>query len=135
MAISAISGLTSLDAVYPAQALLNKQAAAANTGAAEGAGGKPAGGPKGAPPAGGGGGKASGAGGASGASDNSQIYDPRDLNKDGVVSPEEALEYSLKHPGEQTNDQTAAQGYNQQGQAVGATNGGANAANTFSLMA
>lgn len=50
-------------------------------------GGRPAGGP----PPGGGVGKAS-------SSSNSVTYDPRDSNKDGAVSVQEALMYSISHP-------------------------------------
>lgn len=51
-------------------------------------GGKPPAG--GAPPSGG----ASG-----GSSSSSKVYDPRDTNKDGTVSAQEAYTYSLTHPG------------------------------------
>jgi Ca2+-binding EF-hand superfamily protein len=51
----------------------------------------------GRPPPSGGSGKPGGAGGAGGSSD-SKTYDPADTNKDGKVSAEEALIYSLKHP-------------------------------------
>jgi hypothetical protein len=50
-------------------------------------GGKPPAG--GAPPSGG----ASG-----GSSSSSKVYDPRDTNKDGTVSSEEAFTYALTHP-------------------------------------
>jgi hypothetical protein len=69
------------------------------------------------PPAGGG--RAGGAGGAppngakqsSGASDSSssnKVYDKKDLNKDGTVSAEEEILYSIKHPGEATTPSTTA---------------------------
>jgi len=60
--------------------------------------GKPGGpgGPGGAPKAGGSGGPG-GAAKAGGASSSSTTYDAADTNKDGVVSAQEALIYSLKH--------------------------------------
>ena len=128
MGISAVSGSTSLNAAYTAQAVLKKPVIAEN---ADAGSGKPAGGTRGAPPAGGGG-KASGAGGAGGASDNSKIYDVRDTNKDGVVSAEEALQYALQHPGEETDSKATAQNYTQQGKTASASSGGAS---TLSLLA
>ena len=63
---------------------------------AQGGGGKPPTGGGGAPPA------ASGSSGSS--SDSSKVYDPRDTNKDGTVSVQEAMPYAMKHPeAEKTN--------------------------------
>jgi hypothetical protein len=59
---------------------------------------RPAGQMHGPAPEGGGaskGGEAKGASGAGGSSSSSQVYDPRDTNKDGVVSLEEEIAYSL----------------------------------------
>jgi Ca2+-binding EF-hand superfamily protein len=50
------------------------------------------------PPPSGGSGGAGGGGGASGTSSSSKSYAAADTNKDGTVSAQEALVYSLKHP-------------------------------------
>lgn len=34
-------------------------------------------------------------------------YDARDTNQDGVVSPQEAIQYALKHPDKETEDQSS----------------------------
>jgi hypothetical protein len=59
---------------------------------------------------GGGAGKASSAGNTSSSSSSTESlkYDKQDTNKDGVVSPEEALAYELKHPNEAKDDQSSA---------------------------
>jgi hypothetical protein len=57
--------------------------------------------PPGGPPRGGAGGPPPGGGG------NSQNYDPADANKDGTVSAQEALLYSMKHPSTTNNQKTA----------------------------
>ena len=62
----------------------------------------------GAPPAGGGGAKPAAASSAStSGSSTSKVYDKRDLNKDGTVSYEEQLLYSIQHPTEETGSQSA----------------------------
>lgn len=61
---------------------------------------------KGGAPAGGGG--AAAASDASSSSDSSTVYDKRDTNKDGVVSPEEELAYEMKHPEEAAKNATAS---------------------------
>jgi hypothetical protein len=60
-------------------------------GARQAGGGAPAGGPHG-------GVRPEGAGGAGGASSSSQTYEAADTNKDGTVSAEEQLVYSISHP-------------------------------------
>ena len=56
---------------------------------------------------------------SSSASDSSKIYDPKDLNKDGVVTYAEELQYLLTHPAEKQqtlSTSTVLQTYNSQGQ-------------------
>ena len=56
-------------------------------------------------------------------------YDPADTNQDGVVSPAEALAYSLKHPqaAQASANATPVNAYSQSGSvnAVGGTSGSA----------
>lgn len=47
-------------------------------------------------------------GSASGSSSSSQVYDEKDTNKDGEVSWQEELAYSLKHPAETEEDSGTA---------------------------
>jgi hypothetical protein len=42
------------------------------------------------------------------ASSSARIYDKRDLNQDGTVSAQEIIQYSMKYPVMQTNDQAAS---------------------------
>ena len=58
---------------------------------------------------------------SSSTSSTSAVYDPRDLNKDGVVTYAEEIQYALMHPGEIQQSQSAGiQAYNQQGQSTSA---------------
>jgi Ca2+-binding EF-hand superfamily protein len=50
-----------------------------------------------------------GAGGASGSSASSKSYEAADTNKDGTVSEQEALIYSLKHPSENSDSSQLGQ--------------------------
>jgi hypothetical protein len=50
------------------------------------------------PPPGGGGAPPS-----SGSGSTDEIYDPKDTNKDGIVSPQEELAYAAKHPEQDTS--------------------------------
>jgi hypothetical protein len=61
------------------------------------------GGTKGAPPKG---------GAAGSSSDSGKVYDPKDKNKDGVVSAQEEIEYDILHP-ETSGEKTS--GYDQNG--------------------
>jgi hypothetical protein len=62
----------------------------------------------GAPPAGGGAKPiASSDNTSSSSSSIAKVYDKRDANQDGIVSYQEELLYSLKHPPEETQDQSA----------------------------
>ena len=63
----------------------------------------------GSPPAGGGAKPAASSdSSASGTSSTEKVYDKRDADQDGVVSYQEELLYSLKHPPEETETQSTA---------------------------
>ena len=91
MGIQAISGVSTVD--WSALKEAQSSSSASATGQAA-----PAKGGGGAPPAGGGGKAASASGTESSSGSSAQIYDPRDTNKDGVVSYEEAMMYAIQHP-------------------------------------
>jgi len=61
------------------------------------------------PPSSGGPGGPGGKGGASGSSASSKSYEAADTNKDGTVSEQEALIYSLKHPSETSDSSQLGQ--------------------------
>jgi hypothetical protein len=60
----------------------------------------------GAPPAGGGAKPVASSDSSSSSSSTKKIYDKRDADQDGVVSYQEELLYALKHPPEETQDQS-----------------------------
>jgi hypothetical protein len=91
MSIQAVSGISTVDW----SAIKEAQSSAGSTAAGQAA--PPIGG-GGAPPAGSGGKASSSSETESSSSSSAQIYDPRDSNKDGVVSYEEAMMYSIQHP-------------------------------------
>lgn len=54
---------------------------------------------------------------SSSTSSASAVYDPRDLNQDGIVTYAEEMQYALTHPlAAQQSQSSSAQSYNQQGQ-------------------
>ena len=78
------------------------------TGARQAGGAEGGGRPQGAGGAGGSG----GAGGAGGASGTTKTYEAADTNKDGTVSAEEQLVYSISHPSADTATSTSKLGTN-----------------------
>lgn len=78
----------------------NPQSGGMRAGGARGAGGPPRGG--GRP------GGAENSSSSKKASSSSTIYDKRDTNQDGTVSPMEELAYDLKHPGDATQSSTSS---------------------------
>lgn len=70
---------------------------------------KKAGAKGGTPPSGGagpsGGTAPAGGSGAAASTQDTKIYDKRDLNKDGTVTTQEEIKYTLQHPNEQYTDQ------------------------------
>jgi hypothetical protein len=102
MGIQAVQSTTAVDLTAQAQAQsssASKVSGQKNQPAAQKAGG--------APPAGGGAKPAAAAKSSSSSSSTAKIYDKRDANQDGVVSYQEEMVYAIKHPTDETQEQTA----------------------------
>jgi hypothetical protein len=61
----------------------------------------------GSPPPGGGDAKPASPSSSSSGSSSAKIYAKQDTNQDGIVSQQELLQYSLKHPAEETENQSS----------------------------
>jgi hypothetical protein len=124
MGIQAISSGTSIDlSIYTQLSTNNNSKSSGGTGGMPQAGASQA-----------------AASGTDNSTDTSKIYDKRDTNQDGTVSSLEALQYVIKHPGEETdqkgsdliNKSQSEATYNQQGNASNNTVG---LQSTFSISA
>ncbi len=115
MNITAIGGTVNYT---PSNTSQNSSQAAGAQSASSSGGGTPSGGTSQAASASSGSGSTSS---SSSTSSASAVYDPQDLNQDGIVTYAEEMQYALTHPlAAQQSQSSSVQSYNQQGQTTGA---------------